>query len=73
MEADLQPDGWRHWRDFEKALELSGKNFFPSDVEALDRDRGQTLGLVRLRARRTEVMGVNLYEPGLGVRVGVEK
>lgn len=70
--VDLQPDGWRHWRDFERALEASGKNHFPSDAEAIDRDAGRTLGFVRAVARRTEAVAMNLYEPGLGARVGVE-
>ena len=70
--ADVLPDGWRHWRDFERALELSGKGLFPSDAEAIDRDAGRTLGIVRACARRTDVPGMNLYEPGLGARVGAE-
>jgi cyclopropane fatty-acyl-phospholipid synthase-like methyltransferase len=45
--ADALPEGWRHWRDFERAVELSGKGVFPSDAEALDRDSGQHIGLVR--------------------------
>lgn len=72
VEADTLTDGWRHWRDFERALELSGKNRFPSCAEALDRDGGAYLGFVRLRARRTEATGLDLYEPGLGARVGAE-
>lgn len=67
------PDHWRHWRDFERALELAGKSTFPSDAEALDQDGGRYLGFVRLLARRNEsATGLNLYEPGLGCRVGVE-
>jgi SAM-dependent methyltransferase len=72
VEADLLPDGWRHWRDFERALEASGKGHFPSDAEAIDRDGGRTLGFVRVRGRRTEAGGMNLYEPGLGAKVGVD-
>jgi SAM-dependent methyltransferase len=70
--AELQPDGWRHWRDFERALELSGKGRFPSDAEAIDRDGGRYLGFVRVRARRGGVAAVNLYDPGFGARAGVD-
>ena len=71
-DVEVQPDGWRHWLDFERALEATGKNLFPSDAEALEEDRGRFIGLLRLTARRTEVTGENLYDPGLGVLVGVD-
>lgn len=71
--VDTQADGWRHWRDFERAIELSGKGFFPSDVEALERDQGRFLGFHRLVARRSTAVEENLYDPGLGLRVGVER
>ena len=70
--VEAQPDGWRHWRDFERALEATGKNLFPSDAEALEEDHGRFIGLLRLTARRTEVTGENLYDPGLGALVGVD-
>ncbi len=72
VRAETLPEGWRHWRDFERAIELSGKAIFPSDAEALDRDRGEYLGLVRITARRTEDEGEDLYDPSLGVRFGVD-
>jgi cyclopropane fatty-acyl-phospholipid synthase-like methyltransferase len=68
-----QPDGWRHWRDFERALEAAGKNIFPSDAEALDKDQGRYLGFIRLTARRTDAAGEDLYDPALGAKVGVDK
>jgi SAM-dependent methyltransferase len=71
--VDGQPDGWKHWRDFERALELAGKSIFPSVAEALDRDQGQYLGFMRVRARRTAADDVNLYDPSLGVRVGIDR
>ena len=71
--ADTQPDGWRHWRDFERALEAAGKNIFPSDAEALDKDQGKYLGFVRLTARRTDKVGEDLYDPALGAKVGVDE
>jgi len=70
--VEAQPDGWRHWLDFERALEANGKNLFPSDSEALEEDHGRFIGFLRLSARRTEVTGENLYDPGLGVFVGVD-
>jgi SAM-dependent methyltransferase len=73
VEVDTLPDGWRHWRDFELALERAGKSLFPSDAEALDRDAGRSLGFHRLVARRSEAGGENLYDPALGVRFGVDR
>jgi SAM-dependent methyltransferase len=70
--ADLQPDGWRHWADFERAIEASGKGLFPSDAEALEKDAGRTIGFVRLAAERSGTPGENFYDPALGVRAGAE-
>lgn len=72
VRVDVHPDGWRLWRDFERAVELAGKGVFPSDAEALDRDGGRTIGFVRMTARRTEKVEFNVYDPSLGVRVGVD-
>lgn len=72
VHADTLPDGWILWRDFEQALEVSGKNVFPSDAEALERDCGRYLGFVRAVARRTAVGGENLYDASLGQRVGID-
>ena len=71
--ADVQPDGWRHWRDFERALEQTGKSVFPSDSETIDRDAGRYLGFVRIRAKRTDTPAMNLYDPRLGVLAGVDE
>ncbi len=72
VSADVQPDGWRHWRDFERALEITGKSLFPSDVETLERDQGRYLGLVRVVAERCGPGAMNLYDPSLGIRAGVD-
>ena len=61
--ADILPDGWKHWRDYEQAGEQAGLLLFPSDAEALDADRGEHIGFVRVVATRNEVEGVNLYDP----------
>jgi cyclopropane fatty-acyl-phospholipid synthase-like methyltransferase len=71
--ADTLPDGWRHWRDFERAVELSGKAVFPSDAEALDRDGGRYIGLVRAVGTCASEAGANLYDPTLGLRAGVDQ
>jgi hypothetical protein len=64
--ADTMPDGWKHWRDFEVAVEESGKSKFPSVVEALDADRGRYIGFVRLVGiRKDSITPMNLYDPGL--------
>lgn len=70
--VEAQPDGWRHWRDFELALEAAGKSVFPSDAEALEKDRGETIAFLRLTARRTDAEGEDLYDPAIGVKFGVD-
>ena len=70
--VDLQPEGWRHWADFERAIEASGKGIFPSDAEAIEKDAGRTIGFVRLFAGRTGTQVENLYDPALGVKAGAE-
>ena len=59
--------------DVSLALEAAGKSTFPSDAEALDRDQGRYLGILRLLARRTEAPGEDLYDPALGLKVGVDR
>lgn len=71
--TDLQPDGWRHWASFERAIEASGRGIFPSDAEALERDAGRTIGFVRLLAERTGAGGENLYDASLGVKAGADR
>lgn len=73
VRAELQPDGWRHWRDFERALELAEKSRFPSCVEALEVDAGRYVGLVGVTARRTEEPSESFYDPSIGVRYGVDE
>lgn len=70
--VDTMPDGWRHWRDFERAIEISGKGVFPSVAEALDNDQGRYIGFVRATARASGRLDDNLYDPAIGVRVGVD-
>lgn len=70
--VETQAEGWRHWRDFERALELTGKSLFPSDAETLDRDQGRFLGFHRLLARRSAAVDENLYDPAVGVRAGID-
>lgn len=72
IEADTLPDGWRYWRDFERAVDAAGKGIFPSDAETLDRDQGRYIGFVRATARRTGQLETNYYDPGLGAQVGVD-
>ena len=73
VQVDTLPDGWRHWRDFEKALEIVGKSVFPSDAEALDSDQGRYIGFIRAVAKRTETGSMNFYDPAIGARVGVDR
>jgi cyclopropane fatty-acyl-phospholipid synthase-like methyltransferase len=72
VQVDTLADGWRHWRDFEQALEATGKSVFPSDVHALEADQGAYIGFVRALAQRTEAEAINLYDPALGAQAGVD-
>lgn len=73
VETSVLPQGWRHWADFERALELTGKGIFPSDVEALEADAGRYIGFVKLAARRNaRPAGFDFYDPALGARAGVD-
>ncbi len=72
VKVTVQEDGWKQWRDFEVALEKSGKNLFPSCAEALESDAGSTLGFLRLEARRNAETPDNLYDPELGKKAGAE-
>ncbi len=51
---------------------MTGKSIFLSDAQALDLDQGQYIGFVRGTARRTRSESMNLYDPGIGARVGVD-
>jgi cyclopropane fatty-acyl-phospholipid synthase-like methyltransferase len=73
VQVDTLVDGWRHWMEFEKALEASGKNIFPSDAEALERDQGRYIGFVRAVARRTDKDAMNLYDSSIGIQAGVDQ
>ena len=70
--AETHTAGWKLWRDFERALEETGKGLFPSDAEALERDQGRHLGFVRIAATRSEAPSMNLYAPALGARFGID-
>ncbi len=72
VQTSTQSDGWRHWRDCELALQLTGKNVLPSELEALEKDHGRYLGLVRAVAECSGKPGMNYYDPSLGVQSGVD-
>ena len=52
--ADVQPDGWRFWLQFERACAEAGTLIFPSDEKTLQADAGRYLALIRIIGRRTE-------------------
>jgi hypothetical protein len=52
--ADVLPDGWRHWLQYEQACEEAGTLLFPSEAEALEADAGSNLALIRVVARRID-------------------
>jgi ubiquinone/menaquinone biosynthesis C-methylase UbiE len=72
VEVATMADGWRRWADFEQALDNSGKGRFPSVEEALRRDAGETIGFVKVTARRNDTGTMDFYDPSLGVRVGAD-
>ena len=51
--ADTQPDGWKHWLQFERAKVAAGTNRNCDEVPALEADQGRYLGFVRVVARRS--------------------
>jgi len=73
VKADIQPDGWRHWCEFEKAVALAGKGVFPSDAEVLEKDAGRYIGFVRVTAKRTDSEAINLYDPSIAAQLGVDR
>lgn len=50
--ANLQPDGWRHWLQYDKACDEAGTLIFPSEVETLEADAGRYLALIRMVGRK---------------------
>jgi SAM-dependent methyltransferase len=52
--ADIQPDGWRLWLEYEKACEEAGTLIFPSEAETLEADAGRYLAMVRVVGRRRQ-------------------
>lgn len=73
VKTDLLADGWRLWADFERACEAAGKNHFPSDAEAIERDAGRYLGFVRAVGTKVRGECMNYYDPALGAVVGVDR
>lgn len=72
VHVDTLKDGWRLWHDFDKLLEAEGKSIFGSDAEVLAQDAGRYIGFIRAIANRTGKTGMNLYEPGISIEVGVD-
>jgi SAM-dependent methyltransferase len=50
--ADVMPDGWRHWLQYERACREVGTLLFPSEEESLEADAGKYLALVRMVGRK---------------------
>jgi SAM-dependent methyltransferase len=48
IEADLLPDGWKDWVQYDKACGEAGTLMFPSEVAPLEADRGRYMGLIRV-------------------------
>ncbi len=52
--ADILPDGWRDWLQYEKACAEAGTLIFPSEEETLEADAGRYLALIRVVGRRKQ-------------------
>jgi SAM-dependent methyltransferase len=52
--ADVLPEGWRLWIQFDRARIATGTNQYPSDEETLEADGGRYIALVRMVSRRKE-------------------
>jgi SAM-dependent methyltransferase len=46
--ADTMPDGWRYWLDWHQSICPDNQ----AEIEALRKDQGQTMGYIRVVARR---------------------
>lgn len=55
--ADIMPDGWQRWLEWQNIIAPDNR----AEIEALEADRGETLGYVRLVGRRHD--GVILEDP----------
>lgn len=54
--ADLQPDGWKDWAQWEHAIEATGHEIFPSLEEAIREDAGRWIAFGRLVAKRSATL-----------------
>jgi SAM-dependent methyltransferase len=50
--ADVLPDGWKDWLQYENACNEAGTLIFPPESPTLEEDAGRYLALVRVIARR---------------------
>ncbi len=50
VKADILPDGWKHWLQYEQACDEAGTLMFPSEAETLAADAGRYLALIRVVA-----------------------
>jgi hypothetical protein len=50
--AEVQPDGWKDWLQYEKACQEAGTLIFTSEAETLQADAGRYLALVRVVGRK---------------------
>ena len=56
--ADLVPNGWQLWLQYDEIIAQLLENFTGADLEALRLDEGSNIGLTRMVARRL-VLGTN--------------
>jgi SAM-dependent methyltransferase len=52
IKADVLPDGWRDWLQYENACEEAGTLIFQTEADVLKEDAGRYLALVRVVGRK---------------------
>jgi ubiquinone/menaquinone biosynthesis C-methylase UbiE len=52
--ADVLPDGWKDWLQYENACHEAGTLIFTSEAETLEADAGRYLALIRVVGRRKD-------------------
>jgi SAM-dependent methyltransferase len=50
--ADVLPDGWKDWLQYEKACEEAGTLMFATEVPTLEEDAGRYMALIRVVGRK---------------------
>jgi ubiquinone/menaquinone biosynthesis C-methylase UbiE len=55
VKADVLPDGWKDWLQYENACEEAGTLIFATEADVLKEDAGRYMALVRVVGRKKEL------------------